>query len=164
MPLTNIGLSAQVNWNLQNGTATGFIAATESDSLQWILTNLNLTTYNQIYAATLSIAASSSTTLDLTSLTNLVGEFFSFGHVLGIFVNPTTTDITVGPGTSNGLQWMWDDATAKTTIHNGGIWVWSDPSTGPGTVVDSTHKTLTFTNLSGSTAASVDLIIFGSTT
>jgi len=163
MSLTSLSCNAQVGWSLENSTVTGFSTAKESDSLQWGLALANLTTVNQVYVTKLTLAASAASTINLTSLSNLVSESFSFGHVLGLIVLPTGAGVTVEPGASSGLPWMLGGTTPTITVNAGGLWVWSDPST-PGTTVDGTHKNITITNLSGSATAIVKLAIFGSTT
>jgi len=164
MPLTNIGLSAQATWSLQSGAATGYAAASQGDDLPWVLAGIDVAVWNQLYVATLSTAASGTATIDLTALSNLVGESFSFGHVLAIAVLPQTADVRMQPGGAHPIQWFFNNLAAGVVVHNGGVFVWSDPATSTGTAVTGTAKTFTVTNLSGTTAASTDLLILGSTT
>ena len=117
------------NWSLVYGTPTGFHAATESDQTFFALSALNVTNWNQVYATSQTVAISGSFTIDLTSLTNLVQESFSFMHVKSIYVSTTGADITFGPGMTNGLQWFLDDVTATITIKNGGSFAFSDVDT-----------------------------------
>lgn len=148
MPLISANFVTSTNWSFSNTTPTPFAAASESDSLANTLSSLNFTIWNQAYVASLSIAAAGTSTIDLTSLTNLVAETFTFAHVKSLYVLPSGSNVTIGPGASNPLQWFFDDTTATITIKDGGMFMFSDSGAAvTGTVVSGTHKTLTMTNL-----------------
>lgn len=143
---------------------TGFANTTVSNtSIPFSLTGLNVSTFNQAFAAQYAITSSGSQTIDLTSLTNLVSESFSFGHALTIIVTTTGGQITLSPGASNPLTWFFGGTSPTITITAGGMFCYSEPVTGPGTVVSSSHKTLTLTN-NGGTTSTVTIGILGSTT
>jgi hypothetical protein len=163
MPLQNITMGNFFGWNLQYGTPTGFNAATQNDSLQYNLSNVNIATWNQLYSASLTIAPSATTTIDLTNFVNLVQETVAFAHVLSIFVMPTGSGVSIAPGSSNGLTWFLGGTIPTITIDKGGVFMWSDPGNATGTVVNSSHKTLAFTNTSGSLTLTLDVQILGST-
>lgn len=163
MSLTALQLASQVNWN-QAGTATGpFSAPTESSSLSFNLGSLNLTTWNQVYANQLTVASGGSTSVDLTSVSNLLGESFSFAHVLAICLSVSGANMSFGPaGVTNGLQWFMNSTSAVVNVDAGGWFMWSDPNTATGTVVNATNKVLKFSNL-GSATGGVSVVIVGST-
>lgn len=155
--LTNTTLYSNVSWNLSK-TLTGLTPATQVGGFAFSLANLNLATWNAVYVAVPTIAASSSTTIDLTSVADLLGTSLVFTKVKAIQVQPTGANITVAPAASNGLVWM-----GTITVKNGGLFCWSESISDTGTVVDSTHKSLTFTNLSASVSVAVSIYLLGST-
>ena len=121
----------------------------------------------------LTIVAGGTTTLNLlTGLTNPLGEAisaFPFAHIYGYAVNhdaeSDASSITVFGGSSGNLfQGAWS-ATAKATLIPGrtigecmevGL-------AGVGQLVDATHKNIDIINLDGSNAATVNVIIIGTT-
>lgn len=156
MALNGFGYTASTNWNLVNTSVSAFNASTQSDQIFFALASLDLTTWTQVYVGSLSIAAAATTTIDLTSFTNLVQEAVVFAHVKSIYVQPSGAAIKYGPGASNGLVWFFDDATATITVQDGGFSGFSDvAATTPAnsTVVDSSHKTLKFVNQTALTTA-----------
>jgi len=164
MPLSNLTLNANVQWQLSK-TNSGFSSTTFGPaSSNFNLNGINLTTFNQLAALEYtSIASSGSETVDLTSLTNLVGESFSFGHVLGIMVLPVGQPCTFGPGAANPQQWFFGGTTETIIAPAGSGFCYSAGPTDTGSAVDSTHKTLTFTNSGAGTMTSLTVLIWGST-
>lgn len=161
MALTGFSFAVSTSWALER-TQTPFASSSESDSVYFALASLDTAVWNQVYVAQLSIATVSSTTIDLTSFTNLVNETVAFDHVLSIFVQPNGADITIAPGASNGLVWFFGGTTPTIAIPNGAVFAYSLPDTSTGQVVDATHKTLLFTN-TGLTTTLVDVVILGQT-
>ncbi len=163
MSLSKIVCNVSSQWQYSRSNTGGFLNTTQgTDSLNWNLSGINLSTWNQQYVTQLSLAGSGSTTLDLTSLTNLVYESFTFAHVLMILVLPVGNSVTVEPGATNGLTWFFGGTTPSITIPSGGVFLFSAAAGATGQVVDSTHRTLTFVNASGA-ANLVDVQIIGST-
>jgi len=163
MPLTTATLNNQLSFTLTR-TNTGFNATkANNNSVTFNLNGLNVTTFNQVFAQQYTLAAAANQDIDLTSLTNLVYESFSFGHALLLMVTATGSQCTVTPGPTNGLQWFFGGSTQSVIIPAGGFFCFSEPVTGPGHVVDSTHKVLRFTN-SGGTSLTLNVAILGSTT
>lgn len=164
MPLVNANAFGSVNWSLQKAVTT-FASASESDQLTYNMPTLNFATWNQIYVTTLSISASGTTDIDLTSVTNFVNESFSFAHIISLTVVPTGANITIGPSPSDGLAWFWSAGYpfSALTVYAGGQFQWFDNPSNTGQVVDSSHKNIRVTNLSGSSTATVYLAIIGST-
>lgn len=164
MPINTVTLNVALQWALTRTNSGGFANTTQgADSLNFTLSGINTSTFNQLYVTQLSLAASASTTLDLTSLTNLVYESFSFGHVITIMVLPVGNNVTIEPGASNPLQWFFGGTTQTILVDNNGCFLWSNGASATGTVVNSTNKTLKFTNSSGASNL-IDVLIIGSTT
>lgn len=142
---------------------TGFSnTALQTSSTSFNLNGLSLTTFNQVFAKQYTLAASASQTVDLTSLTNLVNEAFSFGHLLTIIIKAVGSECTVSPGASNPQQWFFGTTTDSVVIEAGGMLAYSGPATATGSAVSGSHKTLLFTN-SGLTSLTLTVVILGST-
>jgi hypothetical protein len=172
MPLNTVQLSNSFAWQLQNGTSTGFEPVTQgTDNIQVNLQGIQVTTWNQLFAANYSLSASGgTTTFDLTSFTNLAFESVTLGHVLAIVVDNTTatgtgSNVAIGPASSDGLQWFWGGTSQTISLPDGYSFVLTGPvgGTSVGTAVSGTSKKITLTN-NGSGAATVQIAILGSTT
>jgi len=117
------------------------------------LTYTNGTASNQVdtlYAVSLSLA-STTQTIDLTSLTDPAGVSINFARVREIWVVNTSTSagftLNVQAGASNGFTTALPLAANTLKVPYSGALRLSDPvSTGASTgfYVDSTHKTITF--------------------
>lgn len=135
---------------------------------------------NELISWIQSISASSSATIDLTSLTNILqASGISLARVKGIVIRllSTTDDetngtaatyVTVGNNSSNdwtsqsgGRGWL-ASATSVLDIPNGGAVGASFPSAA-GVLVDSTHKIIKIANADSSVAAKVQISIQGAT-
>jgi len=163
MPLTAASFNTSLAWTQQKAN-TGQGATTQGpDSESFNLNGLNVTTFNQLYVASFTLAASASQTIDVTSLTNLVGESFGFGHTLTILILPVGSQCTVQPGGTNPLQWFFGGTGQSVVITAGGMLAYSEPVAGPGAAVSGSHKTLELTN-SGATSLTVSVVLLGSTT
>jgi hypothetical protein len=166
MPLTNLTLSNTLSWQLAKAV-TGFASVQQgADKISADLQGVQVATFNQLYANQFSLAASGgSTTIDLSTFTNLVGESTGLGHALTIMVTVSGTgaNVAVAPGASNGLVWFFSGTTPAVNLGPGCSFCFSGPAAGPGQVVDSTHKNMTLTN-NGSGTATVKIVVLGSTT
>lgn len=165
MPLQNISYNNALSWSLSK-PITGFSSATQgSDSVSSTLNGINVATYNQLFAAQYALPAAGTQTVDLSAFTNLVGESTGFGHVtlLYVLVTGTNANVAVSPGAANGLVWFFGAADQSVSVPANAAFTFSAGSSGPGAVVDATHKNLLFTNY-GSGAATVKVIAVGSTT
>jgi len=161
MGLSNLSFNPTVTWSLAK-TNGAFGNTTQMGSKGFNFNGISLITYNQLYAATLSLGATGSQTVDLTSLTNLVGESVDFISALALIVIPSGSECTIQPGASNPLQWFFGGTTQSVVVPDGGFFAFSMKPTGTGEAVDSTHKNLKFTN-SGATPLSLDVVIVGGT-
>lgn len=89
---------------------------------------------------------------DLSSFTTLAGETATAGHLLGLFITNTGTigssQLTLAPGSSNGLSGIFTGTTPALTLRINGL---SVPVCGPptgdtGIVISGSSKTLRLTN------------------
>ncbi len=163
MPLSIASMNAVSSFTLAKANS-GFAPTTSGpNSIAFSLPSLNLTYYNQAYSVQLSLAASASSTINLQSVTNLIGENVVFAHVLSIFVTAATSEFTISPGAMNGLNWYLSIyGSAGVVIPAGGFFAFSSPATSLGTVVDSSHKNLAVQN-TGAVTGICSLVIFGAT-
>lgn len=125
-----------------------------------------------------SIAASGSATVDLTSLTNIVGTAaVSLARVKGYMIRllsasddatygTACSSITVGNNASNAntLEFGTGNPTFTFNVNNGGCHVHFDTTAAGMVIVDSTHKIIKIVNNDGSNAAGVQITLFGGTT
>lgn len=160
MPLSQLTFTASINWSLYK-VNSGFGNTKQGPSSEsFSLANISTTTFNQLYGADISLAASASQTINCASLTNLVGESFGFGHLLMLWVYASGSECTVSPGASNALEPY--GAGNSVIVPSGGINIQSYPATATGLVVNSGAKNLLLTN-TGLTALTVTVVILGST-
>ena len=168
MPLTQLGLNANLSWILRKSN-TGFGETTEGpDSLNFNINGVDVSTWNQLFTGRYSIAASGTQNIDLTSFTNLLNESVTFAHVLCMEIRTVGGQITLSPGASNPFSWGFGTTggsgspVANWTINNGGVFLVCEPTSG-GIVVNSSHKNILLTN-NGGTTSTVTIVIAGSTT
>jgi hypothetical protein len=161
MPLQNVNLTVNLPWTQSATIAGGFQPVTQGpDSQNFSLFNINVATYNQLYTASYTLAASATQTIDLTSLTNLVGESIDYTQALSILVLPVGSQCTLKPGATNPLTWFFGGSTQSIIIPDSGMFAFSCPATGSGATVSGTAKTLELIN-SGATSLVVDITIIG---
>lgn len=121
-----------------------------------------------------SISASSSTTLDLTSISNIIGATASLARVKAImFRLLSTTDdstngtacssVTIGNAASNANQLFLDNDADTFTLKNGEMLVWASPQAA-GLTVDGTNKNVKILNNDGAVTAKVQVTIIGGST
>lgn len=163
MPLQQLNLSFSLSWLLQAAN-TGFGNSTEGpDSISANLAGVSVSTWNQLYAAQFTVAASANHTIDLsTGLTNLVNESFGFSKVLAMVIKSSGGSITWSPAASNGFSYNLAGTTPTYIVHDGAVFAASEGATATGIVVDSTHKNLFFSN-TGGTTSTVTVVIAGKT-
>lgn len=123
----------------------------------------------QVYVGTLTIAASGTQTLDLTTgLTNPLNEAISgsnkFLKVKGVFIEhdaaSVASGITAFGGASNEFQGVWAGGDKATLA--AGRWIgFGMPATDTGVDVDATHKNIAIVNSDGAQVATVNVFIHG---
>lgn len=135
---------------------------------------------NELISFVQSISASSSATIDFTSLTNILAATgVSLARIKGVLirllsvaqdsvVGTTCTSVTVGNAASN--TWTSQSGTSGPgtntsvqVIKSGGWYGFGDESAG-GTLVDASHKNLKITNDDGTNTAKVQISLVGGTT
>ena len=145
------GTAIQLNKSIRSLFNTSGVTADQVDTL---------------YCNTLTFAASTPQTLDLTSLTDILGQSISFARVrlLIIRINSTTDGQNLLMGASGTNEWnALVSASGTITVYpstslNAGYNCFSMPNT-TGAVVSGSHKTLKLDP--GANAFSVDVIIAG---
>lgn len=119
------------------------------------------------YAAQLTVAASSTGTIDLAgTLVDAFGNTATFGHVKGIYVQAlaaNTNDFQIGPGASNPFNGPWSGTTPLTAISPGEAALWTK---GAGSqvgwpVTASTGDIIKTANSSSGTGVTANVAIWG---
>lgn len=166
-------ITSQDTWTKKAGYSTAIANATQGGA-------------NEQVALTQTVSASSSVSIDLTSLTDVVGTGSVTGArvkaivlhllsatddtVLGTAAASVTIDNTVTNALSAQSHSGWFDNAAegaangsKFTIPNGG-WLAFGTDNAGGVIIDSTHKVAKLTNNDGALAAKVRVgLVFGTT-
>lgn len=160
MPLLSANLNSTIQWSLiQNNTP--FTSTTQQGALTFNLGSLNTSIFNEIFVVQYVIPANDTQVIDLTIMEDLLNNDFAFGHALTLFIIPTGSNCTLSPGTSYPLQWFFGGTTQSVTITNGGFLCYSEPVSGPGSIVSPTARTLLLT--AGNAQLTVSVGIIGST-
>lgn len=123
-----------------------------------------------VYSTRLTIAASSSTTIDLAgsgaTLTDPFGTAISFLHVKAVYIRAAaanTNDVVVGNAASNPFVGPMAGTTPTTAVKPGGVLMWVHPTTGFA-VVDGSNDQLKIANSSSGTGVTFDITIVGTST
>ncbi len=146
---------------------TGWPAARQGeDAVVLTLAGVDLTVWNDAYAAKLAIAAAASVTVDLRSWTDLLWEAGkSFDEVFGIALkcegDGPAAVLEVSPGAANPLQWFFRAADEGIRLLPDEVMILTKPATATaGFVVDATHRNLLFAN-SGADDLVATVIVLG---
>ncbi len=164
MPLTAFDIGTTVRFSFEK-TVTGWASIELGENLLTTsLSDIDLTVWCQAYAAKFSVAGGGTTTIDLTSFTNLAGESVTFTKVFGLAIYVTLTNvantnasITLKPGAANGLTWFF--ANNIPILANESL-IKTAASSFAGVTVDGTHKNVAFAN-PGADSADVTVVILG---
>ncbi|VTR93208.1 unnamed protein product [Gemmata massiliana] len=160
MPLTQIGLSASVTWQLSRAV-TGFADVTQgSDAAIFSSNGLNTATWNEVFAAQYAIAAAGTQAVDLRTFTDLTGTSVTADKAMAVLVlvtGATGDKLSIKPHGTNGLQWFFGGTAEGVNVPGGGCLMFSEGSTSGGTTVDATHKQLLLTN-NGSAPLTVKVV------
>jgi hypothetical protein len=157
MSLTAAQIAASVTWATSK-TITGFASTKQDQQSIGNTITYDVTTFNQEFAAQYTIAAAGTRTIDLTSFTNALGESVTLSKVAAIIVVASGSSVKVEPGASNPLTWFFGGTTPSITVPSGGEFLFAQ---GTAQTVNSTYKTLLFTNTGGSTLTLTVVIIGG---
>lgn len=141
MPITNLQLQGNLSVSLQKVIA-GFNPNKQGpNQINFDLSAIDLTVYTQAYLGKLT----GTTTIDLTSFTNLAGEAVVLSKAIAMVMTCIGGSCVLKPGASNGLSGWFFGSTDGIAFADGDSMVFlRDPSKTPVTV-DSTHKTITIT-------------------
>lgn len=149
MPLDTLNLTAAVEWKMSKDV-TGFKDAFQGQESKAFALAPTIATWDQLFAAYYTIAASGTQLIDLSSFTSLVGEAVTGTSALFLVLIPTGVDAecTIEPDATNGLEWFFGAGTL--VIPTGGFLMYCEPDAG-GVVIDGTHKELLVTNTGSDT-------------
>ena len=165
MPLTQVGMNANLTWALQNASAAFGPSSQGPLTLAFSLANINFATVNQIYTNALTLGSGANADADFYSFTNGVGESTGFLHIQAIFVTVTAasaSSVTLGNGSANPLVWFFGGTAPTITIPPGGMFMFSVPVGGTLAVVSSTVRKFNF--LDGGSGSTTNILALGSTT
>jgi len=118
---------------------------------------------NLLWENTITITASSSTSLDLTSLTDALGDAIVFAKVkaMAVFAHAANTNnVLVGNGTDPWYAWA-DAGTDVITVVPGGLFMLVAPTAAGFAVTASTAMTLKLANSSSGTSVVLDIVLIG---
>ena len=158
MPLSSAKFQSQTSF-AYSVSVTNWAALTQgTNAVQFGGDAIDTSVWNQAYASAGTLAGGASLNIDLKNFTSLAGEAgLALTAVLGITVTVSpasagapSVGLTVGPGVSNGLEWL-AGANPITLGSTDNFTRYMNPA-GSGFAVDATHKTLTVTNTGGDTA------------
>lgn len=173
MALTQLSYNVALGWSLQNPNPESLGGTLGLINFGPTSNGLSLTpavaTFNTIYTNVITNLATSAYSADLNmfSFTDYVGNVTGFGHVCGILLLPTGSDMELTVGSTAPLQWFLDGTTQGTNFIKcvAGSWFgYAVPAAGPGYVVDNTHKMLSIRNVGVSGTNSTTIIVYGSST
>ena len=177
-------LTATASWNAAGSkTGTDYANAvpvsnsgfSTKQSVATTIANASAGGGNQFISNIVTIAGGGSTTIDLTSLTDILGQTgVSLARYKGILfrllsvaddaTNGTAcSGVTIGNNAANDINNWYGGATGTLTLGNGEHTQWASPSAA-GKVVDGTHKIIKIANNDGAVTAAVQYTILGATT
>lgn len=164
MPLTSLQVNNSLTYQLQTAGANGYTGLSAGpNTIQFVPTAIDLTSFTQIYDNHYTLANSASQTFDMFSCVNQVNESVVFTAVYGFILvvdAGTNGNILVQPGASNALQWFLNGSTQGVNIPNGSGVSYQNSLTGSGITVDSTHRNILITN-TGSASVGFYLAVWG---
>lgn len=159
MALTLSNVAAEIGWT-QSTSITGFQPRRQgNDKLQASLSP-DVTVFNELFAVQGTLTASSNTTIDLYSITNLLGEAKTLTKGIAIMLTATTTGMKYEPGATNPLTWFLSGTTPAISVQAGGFFIVGDGSV---TTLSATVRNIKITNLSGSTTGTYRIAFLGGT-
>lgn len=159
MSLSLSGISGEITWT-QTKTNTGFIVTRQGPDKVSLSLSPATATYNEVYAVQGTLAASATTTLNLNSFTNLIGQSVNATKGIGFIIRATDANLKIEPGATNPLGWWWGGTTPSITIKAGGFFLIGDGSVA---TISGAACNLKITNLSGSVTATYTVAFLGGT-
>lgn len=158
MSLDFANVSIGTTWQ-QRKTNTGFADTVQGpDGLSLNLSYpVGSTNANSIYIGQGTLSALASTTIDLFSFTDKLGQSVSMTRVYSMVVKTTGDRLQVSPGATNPLLWPFPNSTHSVVIPAGGAFAICQPT--PFTV-SSTARNIKLENY-GSVSLTYDIAIIG---
>ncbi len=155
-----------LNWALTS-PLTPFQPETQGpDNLTYNGGSIDLTIWNRLYLSNISLTTGATTTIDLTALTDLLGNAIAFGHIWLIVLKPVLYTWTVEPGAANGLEIFGGTGVilpVRAGLNQDFKCGTPAGAASGGLTVDATHKNLKLTN-TGAGTDTAQLAIHGSST
>lgn len=146
----------QITWT-QSKTNTGYAKTKQGPDQLSVSLTPDTTTYNRIYSTTGTLAASASVTIDLQSVTDLLGQSLTLTKIIAIQMSATDSTMKYEPGASNGLSWFLSGTSPAISVRAGGFFLVGDGTFG---VVSGSAKTITITN-TGAVSGTYELALIG---
>lgn len=138
-----------MTWQLARAV-TGFSDVTQGVQSAFFTNNsLDVATWNETLNAQYTIAAAGTQVVDLRTFTDLPGNSATGTKAMAVIIlvtGATTDKLNVTPNASNGLVWPFHNTSSSVDIPGGGMLMFSEGPTSPGTTIDGTHKQLLLTN------------------
>lgn len=159
MALSLSNINGEIGWT-QATAITGWQNRRQGPDKLSVGLSPAVATYNEVYAVEGTLTASSSVTIDLYSITNLLGEAKTLTKGIALMLKATTTGMKLEPGASNPLTWFFSGTTPAISVQAGGFFLFADGTTA---TLSASVRNIKITNLSGSTTGTYDLVFLGGT-
>lgn len=156
LDFANVSISAA--WQ-QTKANTGFqptVQGPDSLALNTVYT-VGSSNANSIYVAQGTLVAAASTTIDLYSFTDQLGQSIQMVRVYAIIAKATTDSLKIEPGASNPLTWFFSGTSPAITIPAGGGFCFSQATAA---TVSSTVRNIKISN-PGSVTMTYNIAIIG---
>jgi hypothetical protein len=161
-----VTLSASVKGNYTGGNAlvNAVAAGLNLSRVETYVTGSGVDGADTLYTQEINIAASSSETLDLATLTDPIGDSIDFARIKAIIILAdvaNTNDIVLGGGASNPFLGPLGGTTPTIATEPGGLTLLMNRTATAWAVNGSTAHTIKLTNSSSGTGVTGQLIIIG---
>lgn len=169
-------LGVTVTWNPQNNGPTSLYGTVQAPttlpkSITYVKGGNLANGVNVVYSALLTIAASGSTTVDLTSITEVLGSSKTFARIKAVVIQllsvaddsangSACSSVTVGNAATNANKLFFTAGTDSIDLANGDVVAWGTGAAA-GIAVDGTHKNVKILNNDGAVGAKVLLTVLG---
>ncbi len=162
--MNSLSLNSSLSWSLTASNGA-FSPTTQSGSASFNQNSLPLSTFGNFLAGSYTLSASSTQSINLQSLTNLVSSStFAFQNVVGVMVQNASTNagqtVTFSPATSSGAALFFGTSTSSLTLQPGDSFLYAQPSTSSGMAVTTTQSVLKLM-ASTTTGVAVNVYVWG---
>lgn len=162
-----MSLTGQISLAIDTALTSPLDLSTPKDALGMVVTQTisngtGADQANQQYHDQISISASGTSIIDMAgTLTNAFGSTVTLARIKAlVIVNTGTVAIKVAPSGSSGMSTMF---TGDVNIRPGGFLVLAGFDATGYAVASGSADRITITNLSGSTTATLNLVVIGAT-